>query len=335
MFKNHTPKFIIHAVLLLSGFVAMAQNYPSEWKKFTSDAYFHDIESGVKKQEALDLARTNLARQIQVKVNEVSQMNKQAVNGKTSILYQSTKTMSTDLDMNLSETKSYFNDDQGKYYVIAYINKENACNFYENEVKMLINNTSSAITTADNYINTGFKSKAKTELQNALAMFDNAAKPFFWLNVFGYDTYQLQQFLDRINGNLQVVKQKLADLEYGTTYCVVCDADLFGQRYVKLMNEVKGELSASGCNFVDDPSAADYVIHITASARKYNEFQGAYFTYIDAAIAIDKKATNQRIFEDEISVKGAHTLGYNEAARDGYKKISKEISKTLKNNIKQ
>lgn len=335
MFKVNNLKFIFLTMLLLSGFVAVAQNYPSEWKRFTSDAYFHDIESGVKKQEALDLARTNLARQIQVKVNEVSQMNKQAVNGKTSVLYQSTKTMSTDLDMNLSETKSYFNDDQGKYYVIAYINKENACNFYENEVKMLINNTSSAITTADNYINTGFKSKAKTELQNALAMFDNAAKPFFWLNVFGYDTYQLQQFLDRINSNLQVVKQKLADLEYGTTYCVVCDADLFGQRYVKLMNEVKGELSASGCNFVDDPGAADYVIHITASARKYNEFQGAYFTYIDAAIAIDKKATNQRIFEDEISVKGAHTLGYNEAARDGYKKISKEISKTLKNNIKQ
>lgn len=328
-------KRLITIVLLLAAtLTTVAQNYPSEWKKYTSDAYFHDIEDGTNKQEVLDLARTNLARQIQVKVNEVSQMDKLAVNGKTSILYQSTKTLSTDLDMNLSETKSYFSDDEGKYYVIAYINKENACNFYENEVKMLINNTSSAITTADNYINTGFKSKAKTELQNALAMFDNAAKPFFWLNVFGYDTYQLQQFLDRANGNLQVVKQKLADLEYGTTYCVVGDADLFGQRYAKLMNEVKGELSASGCNFVDDAAKSDYVITIKAKAREYNTFQGAYFTYVDAAISIDKKATGQRIYEDEISVKGSHTLGYIEAARDGYKRISKEITKLLKENIK-
>lgn len=328
-------RFFATVLFLAAGMTAMAQNYPSDWVKYTTDGYFHDIESADNSQYALDQARTNLARQIQVKVAEVSRMDKEAVNGKTSILYRSTKQFSTDLDMALSETRSHFNSSQGKYYAIAFINKAKACNFYENEVKMLISNTSSAISTADNYINTGFKSKAKTELQNALNMFDDAAKPFFWLNVFGFDTYQLQQYLNRINGNLQTVKQKLADLEYGTTYCVVCDADLFGQRYVKLKNEVKGELSASGCNFVDDQSAADYVIHISASARKYNEFQGAYFTYIDAAIAIDKKATNQRIFEDEISVKGAHTLGYNEAARDGYKKITKEIAKTLKDNIKQ
>ena len=328
-------RFFATLLFLAAGMTAMAQNYPSDWVKYTTDGYFHDIESADNNQSALDQARSNLARQIQVKVAEVSRMDKQAVNGKTSILYQSTKQFSTDLDMALSETRSHYNSAQGKYYAIAFINKAKACDFYENEVKMLISNTSSAIKTAENYINTGFKSKAKTELQKALQMFDDAAKPFFWLNVFGFDTYQLQQYLDRLNNTLQSVKQKLADLEYGTTYCVVCDADLFGQRYVKLKNEVKGELSASGCNFIDDQNAADYVIHITASARKYNEFQGAYFTYVDAAIAIDKKATNQRIFEDEISVKGAHTLNYNEAARDGYKKITKEISKTLKENIKQ
>ena len=133
----------------------------------------------------------------------------------------------------------------------------------------------------------------------------------------------------------QTVKKLLSELEYGTTYCVVCTTDLFGQRYVKLANEVKGELSAQGCNFVDDASSADFVIRITASARKYNESYGAYFTYVDAAVSIDKNATGQRIFEDEVSVKGSHTLSYDEAARDGFKKISKEISKMLKQNIKQ
>ena len=200
---------------------------------------------------------------------------------------------------------------------------------------MLINNTSKAISIADNYISSGFKSKAKTELQNALAQFGNAGTPFFWLNVFGLDKQLLQQYLNRINGNEQNIKQKLADLEYGTTYCVVGDADLFGQKYVKLMNEVKGDLSASGCNFVDDAAKADYVITIKAKAREYNTFQGAYFTYVDAAISIDKKATGQRIYEDEISIKGSHTLSYKEAARDGYKRISKEITKLLKENIKQ
>lgn len=313
----------------------MAQNYPQEWTRYTTDAYYHDIENDVAKQTALDRARTNLAKQVQVRVQEVSRMDKEVINGRSSVGYSSRQVLSTAVDMDLVESKSHYNDALGKYYVIVYIDKAAACTYYENEVKMLVSNMGNAVTIADNYIATGFKSKAKTELQNSLKMFDKVYKPFFWLNVFGMKDYELRQYLDRVHELEQTVKQRLADLEYGTTYCVVCDADLFGQRYAKLANEVKGDLSASGCNFVDDAAIADYVIRIQSSARQYNEFQGAYFTYIDAVVSIDKQATGQRIFEDEVQVKGSHTLGYNEAARDGYKKVSKEISKILKQNIKQ
>ena len=327
-------KLLLLSALLTITMVATAQNYPSDWVKYTSDAYFHDIESDADKQAALDRARTNLAKQIQVRVDEVSQRETYVVDGKSSLLYSSQKNLSTNVDMSLAEIKSQYNESQGKYYVMVYINKSEACTYYENEVKMLISNTDNAIHIADNYLGSGFKSKAKTELQNALALFDDAGRPFFWLNVFGLDKFQIHQYLKQVHGNEQAVKQKLADLEYGTTYCIKGDADLFGSRYVKLMNEVKGDLSASGCNFVDDASKADYVITIKAKAREYNTFQGAYFTYVDAAVTIDKNATNQRIFEDEISIKGSHTLSYNEAGRDGYKRIRKEITKMLKENIK-
>lgn len=176
------------------------------------------------------------------------------------------------------------------------------------------------------------------DVQKALVLFDDAGKQFFWLNVFGLEDNLIQQYLNKVHSKEQIVKSKLADLEYGTTYCVVCNADNFGKRYPKLQNEIKGELSASGCNFVDDPNQADYVIYIDASSREYNQVSNpggnAYFSYVDASIAIDKKATGQRIFEDEISVKGSHTLSYDEAGRDGFKKISKEISEMFKENIK-
>ena len=322
------------SMLLVAGILASAQNYPSEWSRYTTDAYYHDIESADTKQVASELARTNLARQIQVRVSEVSQMDKDVVNGRSTLIYSSSKSFSTDVDMNLAEIRSHYNESQGKYYVLVFIDKAASCTYYENEVKMLVSNTSNAIAIADNYINSGFKLKAKTELQNALKLFEGAGKPFFWLNVFGFDRQRIQSYLSQVHGNEQTIKQRLAELEYGTTYCVVVNADLFGKRYVKLANEVKGALSAQGCNFVDDPQNADMVIRIEASARKYNEFQGAYFTYIDAAVSVEKTATGQRIFEDEVSVKGGHTLGYDEAARDGYKSITKEIIKKIKENIK-
>lgn len=327
-------KLISMALLLLAGVVASAQGYPSEWSRYTTDAYYHDIESAATKQAALEQARTNLARQVQVRVSEVSQMDKDVVNGRSTILYSSSKTFSTDVDMDLAESKSHYDNAQGKHYVIVYIDKAAACTYYENEVKMLVSNAGNSLTIADNYISTGFKQKAKAELQKALGLFDGAGKPFFWLNVFGFDEQRIQGYLSQVHSQEQAVKQRLADLEYGTTYCVVCTADLFGKRYAKLANEVKGALSEEGCNFVDDAASADIVIRIEASARKYNEFQGAYFTYVDAAVSVDKTATGQTIFEDEVSVKGGHTLGYDEAARDGYKQITKEITKLIKENIK-
>ena len=331
-------RFIAIAFLLFAGMTVRAQNYPSEWVKYTSDGYFHDIESAQDRQDALDLARSNLAKQIQVRVTEMSQIDKTAVNGKSSIQYYSQKNFSTDVDMNLAEIKSHYDQTKDKYYVLAYINKVDACNFYEKDIKMLISNINNVITLADGYIKTGFKSKAKTELDNSLELFNSVGKSFFWLNAFGMDENKIQKYLEQVNQSEQRVKLMIADLEYGTTYCVVCNADNFGKNYPKLQNEIKGELSASGCNFVDDPKTADYVIYVDASSREYNKMSNAggnaYFTYVDAAVSIDKVATNQRIFEDEISVKGSHTLSYDEAGRDGYKKISKEISKMLKENIK-
>ena len=268
-----------------------------------------------------------------MRVSEVSQMDKNVVNGKTNTRYTSKTTLSTDVDMNLTEAKSYYNDEKKTFYVLVYIDKAAASAFYENELKILISKVDNDLTIADNYIGSGFKQKAKTELQKTQRLFEDADNPFFWLNVFGLDEYKIQGYLSQVHEREQMVKQRLSDLEYGTTYCIIGNADLFGKKYIKLVNEVKGALSASGCNFVSDQTNADIVIRIQASARKYNEFQGAFFAYVDAAVSIDKNATGQRILEDEISVKGAHTISYDEAARSGYKEITKKITQLLKENI--
>lgn len=338
---------LLIVLLLLASLQLKAQNYPSEWMRYTTDAYFHDIEHGSNSQnlseakfknDLLDLARTNLSKQIQVRVAEVSQMDKNVVDGRSSILYTSMRNVSTDVDMQLAETRTQFDPVSEKLYVIAYINKEEACNYYKKDIQMRISNLNNALNIADNYINTGFKAKAKTELENAMPQFDGAGKSFFWLNVFGLPGYQLNQLLDQVHRLEQNVKAKLVELEHGVTYCVVCNAKNFGKSYPKLQNELKGDFSKMGCNFVDDPKSADYVIRVEAESREYNQMNtaggSAYFSYVDASVAIDKNATGQRIFEDEISVKGSHTLSFEEAGRDGYKKVSKEICDLLKENIK-
>lgn len=339
-------RIITLALFLLLGLSAKAQSYPIEWVKYTNDSHFYDIESSSNTQQIdeakfrndlLDLARANLSKQIQVKVQEVSQLSKTANNGQTDIQYSSTRRFTTDLNLKLAKNESQTDLASGKVFVIAYINKREACQFYENELQMLIRKMENAFQIAENYVQQGFKPKAKDELQHALDELALSEELLFWLNIFGFPDTELQQYLAQVHPAEQNLKSKIAELEHGTTYCVVCTANLFDKSYPKLEKEIKGELSVSGCNFIDDPSSSDYVIRIEAAAREYNKADVAgtavYFTYVDAVLSIMKNATEQRIFEDEISVKGSHTISYEEAARDGYKKLSKEIGNLLKENI--
>lgn len=327
-------------ILLFLGISAKTQqNYPSEWVKYISDGYFYDIESSYNKQDALDLARSNLAKQIQVVVKDAGQLDKKVVNGITDIYYTSQTNFITDLVLNRSETQSYYNHTLDKHFVIVYINKNNARTFYENDVKRIISNINNVISTADNYINAGFKSKAKSELDNSSSWFDDAKKALFWLNVLELDENKFHQYVENINQLEQTVKLMSAKLEYGTTYCVVCKADIFGKDYPTLKNEIKGELSTLGCNFVDDPNQADYVIYVDASARKHpvsHTDNTPYYAYIDATITIDKVATKQRIFVDVIQppVKGGSFTSYEDAGHEGYKKAGKEINRIIKDYFK-
>lgn len=339
-------RIIALAFLLLAILPAKAQSYPLEWLRYTNGSYFYDIESDSNSQQMdeakfrndlLDLARANLSKQIQVKVEEVSQMDKTAINGNTYIQYASSRRLTTDLDLKLAKTESHTDMVTGKVFAIAFINKRAACQYYENELQMLLGMVDNAFKIAESYVQQGFKPKAKNELEKVLAELDSRGEIFFWLNIFGIPEQQLQQKIGQINEAEQSLKTTIAELEHSASYCIICKADNIGKAYPKLENEVKGELSASGCNFTDKPETADYVIRIEASAREYNKASiagsTAFFTYVDAVLSIEKNATGQRIFEEEVSGKGSHTMGFEEASREGYKSISKEIFKLLKASI--
>ena len=136
----------------------------------------------------------------------------------------------------------------------------------------------------------------------------------------------------------QALTRKLSELQHGINIYVQCSADMFGVQYQQLSGDVKETLSSIGCNFCNDSYSADWIVVIRSAAEEYNHVNiggnSAYFSYVHANVSITKTATGQKIYEGEISEKGSHTHNYNQAARDGYKRISKQISEILLKNIK-
>ena len=83
--------------------------YPSEWKRYTTDAYLYDIQGEKKNSymseseqtnKLLDIARANIAKQIQVKIEDnVSSARVHSV---------------PEVDVTMMETKSHFNSKSNK-----------------------------------------------------------------------------------------------------------------------------------------------------------------------------------------------------------------------------
>lgn len=308
--------------------------YPDEWKVFTSQDYIYDVQSEKKDTQKsdtelvnklLDVARTNIAKQIQVKVEDNS-----SIKGKT--------TFATDIDVTLLVTKSHFNPHVNKMYVIAYVNKQDAARFYKRQTDVIFNDVEKYLSIADTYVETGFIAKAKEELKKAEPEFAKLEKPIFFMTLFDLPDYELQEVLKCRNDLEQTLNRKIADMEYGMNIYVECNTDMFGQKYFNLQKELKAKLSETGCNFVDDKTSATWAITINASSREYNKVDFGssvnYFSYVDAEIAVEKVITNQRIYEDMITEKGGHTHNFSEAARDAYKKITPKIIELITENIK-
>lgn len=327
---------------------ANAQQYPSEWIQYSSDGYVYDIQSGNNneglsevdfKNRLLNIARTNVAKQIQVKVQDVAQINKFSNNGQTSITYSAQTNFSTNLNLKLVGTKIHHDSVNNLWYAIAYIKRDVARDYYEKELLLVYNKIDNSIIVAKNFIESGFKSKAKLELEASLQLFKHIDEPFFWINVFGATQIELSEWSQRFNAKERTIKRMLAESRHSTTIYMACSADLFGTPYLTLQNEIKGLLSSEGCNFTDSPTNADWCITIKCNAREYSTVNigGAksYFSYVDAHIIVDKVITSQRIYEDEVSVKGGHTFGYYDAAKVGYREIKTKIAPMLQKYIRQ
>ena len=185
---------------------------------------------------------------------------------------------------------------------------------------------------------TGYKAKAKNELNSKLAHLQDIEDALFWLNIFDLASDRLNEYQTKKGKVEQQLKQTIADLQHSLTLYIECNARISGKSYPKLQNEVKGLISKEGCNFTTDKTKADYIIKIEANNDEgfMSEVAGfkSYYTYVSATITIDNRVTSQRIYEDEIKVKGGHTRGMNDAVISGYNDIKSLISKTIIENIK-
>ncbi len=324
-----------------------AQTHPAEWSKYKSDEYISDIQSdynsrGLSEPEfknyLLNIAMTNLAKQIQVKIEDAASLDKTSVNGKTSINYSANTDFYTNVELHLVKTIALYNASSREGHVLAYIDKTEAFYYHKQQIESALMKAETVYDMAMNYIDSGFKNKAREELNKILPLFKTTSDSFNWLSILGRaetanDLYDKHGFWEN------KVKSLLADLRYGTKICLVCSSEIFGQKNSDLQNKIKGILANEGCSFVQTPENADWKIEIISTSREYNKVNygqvSTYFAYVDATVSITKNITSQRIYEDILSIKGGHTIDYKNAAQKAYNDLAEQLGTKIKEVIRQ
>lgn len=222
----------------------------------------------------------------------------------------------------------------------AYVKKTELARYYDRKITSSLAKIETALDNADELVRHGEKIKARSTAQTAVqyvAELENAQRILL----------SVSNDADIQSGNTSALTKRLvallSNLKNSTAIYLDCKAYAQNKPYQLFANNLKGMLSKLGCNFVNSRDQADWVISVETDVVRENQVSGAYFVWIDGAVAIRNNATSQVIFNEQVSsisespdgIKGGHTAGYSQASSTAYKEVAKIVGNKISEIIKQ
>ena len=287
-------------------------------------------------------ARAELVSSIVVTVNQTTerylenQQHNQSVQT-TDIFRSGTITESGIKDIPSMTIDTWHNVKTGDVMAFAYIKTADLLRKLGKRITVNTTKIEMELATVSDMVANGNKSEAKQQLMAINTLFsdiENDQKVMLSIDAALEDE---DIALSEVNELRKQYQQWQNELKNGIAVYLTCQASTLTGNYPSLAKQVKGELNLLGCSFLNDAEGADWVITISAIAREYNtQTWGkvtSYVAFVDASLSVQKTATNQIVYEDQISVKGSHTLNYDEAVRAAYKDLIPQLGEIIKTQI--
>ena len=253
--------------------------------------------------------------------------------------FTSSTTTSVDMKIPGLQIEAWRDPQTGTISAFAYVKKSTLIRQLEKQITVALTKVEMSLDQIDQLIATGQKLQARSAAENALPLFAEVDEAQKLLVAVDADATEETLMLPETRQLQQRLMAMVAQLKNALTICIQCNASIFGTNYPTLSSTLQGHLSKLGCNFVSDPSTADWVVDIQSQAREYNTMTmgnvSTYFVYVDANVSVTKTATGQRVYENMFTEKGGHTHNYEQAARDAYKYVTPKICQVVEEQVKQ
>lgn len=347
------------AMTAVSAFAQMPptwSDYDMRQLEFPDSEYFTGYAEGapmtgerqeVATQRLKDAARVEAVSTIRVHITNqstndlISQQLSNMEGEFWNVMNTFTSSTTTTVDMKIPglQIEAWRDPQTGSIYAFAYVKKSTLIRQLEKQITVALTKVEMSLDQVDQLIATGQKLQARSAAEKALPLFAEVDEAQKLLVAVDADATEETLMLNETRQLQQRLMAMVAHLKNALTICIQCDASIFGSHYPTLSATLQGHLSKLGCNFVSDPSVADWVVMIQASAREYSTVLtgniATYFVYVDATVSVRKTVTNQLVYEDMLTEKGGHTHNYHQAAREAYRYLTPKICKAVEEQVKQ
>lgn len=224
----------------------------------------------------------------------------------------------------------------------AYVKKADLARYYDRRITSLLTKIEMVLDNADEYVKHGDKIKARNTAQTAIqyvADLDNAQRILLAVsNDADIRTADASVLTKRLVAMLSDLKNSTAIYVDSKVY------DAQNEPYGLFSNALKAKLSNIGCNFVNSREQADWVVSVEADIVRKNQASGAYFVWVDGAVAIRNNTTSQVIYNGKLSaitadgsegIKGGHSAGFDQATAKAYDNVAKIVGNKIIEILKQ
>lgn len=301
----------------LSDDIQFEADFPTAWKTYSGNNYISSFQREVNRNRTPETSfKTYLA-----------DVAKQEIINRMHLETEEQTFINTLTDYSLQGQEGF---------AVAYIEKETACNYYEKNIEVLFNKVASGIEQANAFSEADNSTRAEQELQSLLPVLSSIDKQIGKLTKFGCSA-KIDTYTSDLSEIEKIVKSKINTIEsIEVPVFVECTADLFGEEYFLLEGVINQRLSEKNYILADSPDKAVYKITVKAKTRQHPAAANtSYFAYVDASIIVRKMDTNKVVYSGSVTQKGGSTFNYEDAGRDAYKKIDKQLAEEIASKVKK
>jgi len=232
-------------------------------------------------ERAIQIAKSELAEKIRVKIASQKMLESQSISGTgvdEQLREKFTSATYTEAQAEIANVKvqTYHDRDKREVYAFTCANRRELASYYKSNLSVNLAQIESFVKTAQDLEASGEKAKARQQLETAKPLFAKVRYAQDLLTAVdpNASTDDLQQAKTENLYNL--LTQMQARLAQGVYIFVESSEDLFGAKVNIAVNQLKAELSRNGCSFT---ITGGYHIEIKVIMLRENKIGGTYKYY--------------------------------------------------------